>query len=137
MLLVDTNIVFSLLVRNTPWFESARALYARDSDWRTESHALAEISNVLSRYVRVRELTAAQALSVMAQADERLRPRLLSVGAVEALRVALKHRVSAYDARFLLCATEMGVKLVTEDAKLRNAAPRLTQSLQDALSAPL
>jgi predicted nucleic acid-binding protein len=136
MLLVDTHIVFSLLVRNTPWFESARALYARDSDWRTESHALVEIGNVLSRYVRVRELTAAQALSVMAEAHERLRPRLASVGAVEALRAALKHKVTAYDARFLLCATEMGVKLVTEDVKLRHAAPRLTQSLQEALSAP-
>ena len=135
MLLVDTNIAFALLVRNTPLFEAARELYARDADWRSDSHALVEISNVLSRYVRARELTAAQAVAVMTEAAERLRPHLISVGPVEALRMALKYKVSAYDARFLLCAAELGVKLVTEDVKLRTAAPALTQSLQAALAA--
>ena len=135
MLLVDSNIVFSLLVSSTPWHRSARELYAGDGDWRTESHALVEVSNVLSRYVRARELTASQAVAVMTDADQRLRPRLITVDPVEALRAALKYKVSAYDARFLLCAADLGVKLVTEDVKLRNAAPRLTQSLQDALAA--
>lgn len=135
MLLVDSNIVFSLLVSSTPWHQTARELYAHDDDWRTESHALVEISNILSRFVRARELTGTQAVAVMTDTDERLRPRLITVGHVEALRLALKYKVSAYDARFLLCATDLGVKLVTEDVKLRNAAPGLTQSLQDALAA--
>ena len=135
MLLVDTNIVFSLLVSTTPWYAAARKLHAGDADWRTESHALVEMSNVLSRFVRARELTSHQAVAVMAEADQRLQPRLITVGHVEALRTALKYKVSAYDARFLLCAADLGVKLVTEDLKLRNAAPSLTQSLQEALAA--
>ena len=135
MILVDTNIIFALLVRNTPWSDAARELYARDEDWRTESHALVEISNVLSRYVRARELTGPQAVAVMTEADERLRPRMLVAGHVDALRMALKHKVSAYDARFLLGASELGVKLVTEDLKLRSAAPHLTRSMQQALAA--
>ena len=71
----------------------------------------------------------------MAEADARFRPRLIAVSHIDALRVALKHKVSAYDARFLLCATELAVKLVTEDVKLRNAVPGLTVSLPDALAA--
>jgi predicted nucleic acid-binding protein len=137
MVLVDTNIIFSLLVSSAPWFDAARALYARDPDWRTESHALVEIGNVLSRYVRAREMTGAQALALMTDADERLRPRMIVAGHVDALRTAMKYKVSAYDARFLYCANDLGARLVTEDAKLRKAAPRLTQSLQDALAARL
>ena len=135
MLLVDTNIVFALLVGTSPWSGPARDMYALDPDWRTESHALVEISNILSRYVRARELTATQALALMAEADARFRPRLIAVSHIDALRVALKHKVSAYDARFLLCATELAVKLVTEDVKLRNAVPGLTVSLPEALAA--
>ena len=51
------------------------------------------------------------------------------------MRTALAHGVSAYDARFLVAARELGVKLVTEDEKLRRAAPELTQSLEEALAA--
>ena len=53
----------------------------------------------------------------------------------QAMRTALAHGVSAYDARFLVAARELGVKLVTEDEKLRRAAPELTQSLEEALAA--
>jgi predicted nucleic acid-binding protein len=49
------------------------------------------------------------------------------------LRVAEEFAVSAYDARFLGAAQTLGAKLVTEDARLRAAAPMLTVSLADAL----
>ncbi len=42
--------------------------------------------------------------------------------------------VSAYDARFLVVAQTFGGRLVTEDTKLRRAAPGLTQSLEQALA---
>lgn len=52
-----------------------------------------------------------------------------------ALRVAGQFAVSACDARFLAAAQSLGGRLVTEDAKLRAAAPALTQSLGEALEA--
>ncbi len=134
MRLVDSNVVFSLFVASTPWHDAARALHAQDGDWCTESHALVEVSNVLARYVRARELSAAQALRVMTEVELQMRPNLLHAGAVEALDTALRFKVSAYDARFLRCATQLGSRLVTEDAKLRRAAPRLTLSLDEALA---
>ena len=51
-----------------------------------------------------------------------------------ALALATRHGVTAYDARFLALAERVGLRLVTEDSKLRAAAPALTQSLADALA---
>lgn len=135
MLLVDSNIVFALLVQSTPWHRSARELHELDGEWRTESHALVEIGNVLSRYVRVGELSSPKAVALMSDADQRMRPAMVTVEHVDALRVAIKYKVSAYDARFLLAAAQLGSKLITEDLKLRMAAPALTRSLVDALAA--
>jgi predicted nucleic acid-binding protein len=135
MLLVDTNIVFALFVQSTPWFAAVRELYGRDDDWRTESHGLVELSNVLSRYVRAKLLKPADALAVLALAEARLGPRAVTVAHRDALDLALKRKISAYDARFLRAAAMLGVPLVTEDSKLRKAAPELTCSLADALAA--
>ena len=50
------------------------------------------------------------------------------------LAIAARYRVSAYDARFLALADQLGRRLVTEDTRLRGAAPALTQSLAEALA---
>ncbi len=135
MVLVDTNIVFALLVRSTPLYEAACELHERDSDWRIESYGLVELTNVLSRYVRARLLKSDDALAVLSVAESRFGPRVVSVANHDALATALDQKVSAYDARFLCAAKLLGVPLVTEDAKLRRAAPRLTRSLAEELSA--
>ena len=51
------------------------------------------------------------------------------------LQAALEFGISAYDARFVSAARELGVRLVTEDARLRRAAPALTQTIAQALEA--
>jgi predicted nucleic acid-binding protein len=134
MVLVDTNIVFALLVQSTPWFEAARDLYERDSDWRIESHGLVELTNVLSRYVRAKLLKSADALAVLSMAEARLGSRVVTIAHHEALNMALNRKISAYDARFLCAAKLLGTRLVTEDVKLRKAAPESTLSLTDALT---
>jgi predicted nucleic acid-binding protein len=134
VILVDTNIVFSLLIENDR-SELARTLMVRDDDWRAESHSLVELTNVLTRYVRARELTANEATMLLTEAEDRLRTGLLVVAHADALRIAIQHKISAYDARFLVAAEHLGVPLVTEDQKLRKAAPELTQSLTGALAA--
>ena len=50
-----------------------------------------------------------------------------------AMEMALTHNVSAYDARLLVVAAALGSPLLTEDAKLRRAAPLLTRSLPHSL----
>jgi predicted nucleic acid-binding protein len=131
--LVDTNVLFGLLVRQAQWHDSARALHALDPEWRTESYALVELGNVLARYVRAKQLTASVALGLMGAADARMRRGLITVANVDALEAAIRYRVSAYDARYLVAAERLGRRLVTEDARLRAAAPDLTCSTAEAL----
>jgi predicted nucleic acid-binding protein len=47
------------------------------------------------------------------------------------LTLALESGCSAYDCEFVALAKQLGVKLVTEDAKLRRAFPRWTVGLAE------
>jgi len=133
VVVVDTNVLAYLLIEGDRT-AAAQALYARDADWRSESFLLVEFSNMLATYVRNGRLDAEAETALLAAADRTL-TGTVSLPHPRALEVALELGVSAYDARFLAVARGLGVKLVTEDAKLRAAAPALTQSLTDAIAA--
>jgi predicted nucleic acid-binding protein len=133
MVLVDTNIIAPLYVRSART-DAVIKLFALDALWRTEPLALIELSNVLITYERARYITAATARDCLDRAATFLQPNLFRVSHQAALDIALDYPVTAYDARFLAVAQQLGVRLVTEDAKLRTAAPVLTQSLTEALA---
>jgi predicted nucleic acid-binding protein len=133
MLVVDTNIIVPLYVRASA-SEAVRELRDRDAVWRTDPFALIEFSNVLTTYERARYLTKAMAKECLARAQSFLRPHYFSVTHEAALEHAVRYRLAAYDGRFLALAQQLGSQLVTEDAKLRAAAPALTQSLAEALA---
>ena len=133
MVVVDTNIVTYLLIEGDRT-KQVQALFAKDSDWRSEAFLLVEFSNLLATFRRVQALSGEQTETLLAEAARRVR-ELLSVPNLRALRCAERYAVSAYDARFLAAADTLGTKLVTEDAKLRAAAPELTRSLAQALAA--
>jgi predicted nucleic acid-binding protein len=133
MVVVDTNILAYLLIEGDRT-KQAQALFAKDSDWRSEAFLLIEFSNILATYRRMNALSGEQTESLLAEAARRVR-ELLNVPNLSTLRCAERFAVSAYDARFLAVADTLGTKLVTEDAKLRAAAPELTRSLAQALGA--
>lgn len=133
MLVVDTNIIAPLYVRSALTDAVAR-LFAQDRIWRTEPLALIELSNVLITYERARYITAATARDCLNRAAAFLQPNLFRVSHEAALDAALRYGTTAYDARFLALAQQLSSPLVTEDAKLRTAAPKLTQSLAEALA---
>lgn len=131
MVAVDTNIVAYLLLEGDRT-RDAQALFAHDADWRSESFLLVEFSNLLATYRRKGALGGVAAASLLASA-ERTMSRLVNLPHARALAIAGEYGVSAYDARFLGTAQGLGTRLVTEDAKLRSAAPELTRSLSQAL----
>ncbi len=133
MLLVDTNIIAPLYLRSAR-SEAVAELFARDAVWRTEPLALIEFSNILATYQGLRYITAATAHDCLNRATAFLQPYFFSVSHEVALEAALRYRTTAYDARFLALAAQLGIPLVTEDAQLRAAAPTLTQSLAEALA---
>lgn len=134
MIVADTNVLFALVIDND-WSASAVRLYDQDEDWRTDTHALVELTNVLVRHMRNKIMTAEEARSALADAEYLMNSSLCSAGHSDVLDLAMEHRVSAYDARFLVAARFFGTRLVTEDVKLRNAAPELTRSIAEALAA--
>lgn len=133
MIAVDTNVLAYLLLEGdrTP---QAQALYARDPHWRSEAFLLVEFSNILATYARRGSLGADAAADLLAAA-ERVTAGLVNLPHARALAIAAEFGVSAYDARFLGAAQALGTRLVTEDAKLRAAAPRITCSIDQALQA--
>ena len=132
MVVVDTNIVAYLLIEGDRTAQ-AQALYARDPDWRSEGFLLVEFSNLLATCVRQGRLDADTAGSLLSAAEQTL-TGLVNLPHARALALAAEHGTSAYDARFLAVARQLGGKLVTEDAKLRASAPALTQSIAQALA---
>ena len=131
MFLVDTNVLVFLLIEGdrTPL---AQKLFRQDPDWRSETFALVEFSNVLATYIRIRALTLEQG-NAMLRTVEAIAPRLTEVAHVEALESAARYGISAYDARFIALARHLGTRVVTEDRKLRLAVPTWTMTIEEAL----
>src|SRR5207248_4749114 len=132
MLLVDTNVVVYLLIAGD-YTAAAQQLRARDSDWRSEAFLLVEFTNLLASSIATKRMTLSLAQDLLAKATALFDGKLGRIPHSSVLATAARHRVSAYDARFLALADQLGRRLVTDDTKLRAAAPTLTQSLAEAL----
>lgn len=134
MLLVDTNVVAFLLI-DGHHTEAAQELRIRDPDWRSEVFLLVEFTNVLASSIARKRMTLSLAGALLAKAAALFDGKLGRVPHASVLAIATRHRVSTYDARFLVLADQLGSRLITEDARLRAAAPALTQSLAEAVAA--
>lgn len=132
MRVVDTNVIAYLLIAGDAT-KQAQALWQADPDWCSEPFFRIEFSNLLVTQVRAKALTLAQALALLDRAQTAVTVTA-EVAHAEAVRIASSFGVSAYDARFLAAAQGAGSRLVTEDSRLRKAAPTLTQSLAEALA---
>jgi predicted nucleic acid-binding protein len=134
MVAVDCNVLAYVLI-DAEHTAKARALLARDPDWQSDTLVLVELSNVLATAMRVRRLPLAEAHLALVHAQDVVDAGLHEADHADVLALASQLRVSAYDARYLVVAKALGVRLVTEDAKLRRAAPALTQTIVEALAA--
>jgi predicted nucleic acid-binding protein len=133
MLLVDTNVVAYLLIEGNHT-EAAQQLRRRDPDWRSEAFLLVEFTNVLASSIATGRMTFGLAEDFLGKAVALFDGKLRSMPPASVLAAAVRHGVSAYDARFLALAEAIGLPIVTEDKKLRAAAPDLTQSLAEAFA---
>lgn len=132
MVAVDCNVLVHLLLQGeqTP---RARALLEHDADWHSEALMMVELTNVLATAMRVRKLALKDATMALTQAEGIVASALHAASHFDTLATAAHYRISAYDAHYLVVARNLGVKLVTEDARLRKSAPELTQSLAEAV----
>jgi len=133
VLIVDTNVLAYLLIEGD-YTAAARLLHRRDDDWRSEAFIMIEFTNVLAASIAARRMNLVLAQRFLADATLLLHGKLGLIPHDSVLSLAVQYRVTAYDARFLALAQQLERRLVTEDAKLRAAAPKLTQSLAEALA---
>src|SRR2546421_7675845 len=103
MLLVHTNVVVYLLIEGDHT-KSAQELRSRDPDWRSEAFLLVEFTNLLVSSIATRRMTLTLAQDLLAKAVALLDGKLARIPHAPVLAIAVPHRVSAYDARFLALA---------------------------------
>jgi predicted nucleic acid-binding protein len=133
MIPVDTNVIFPLFVRSERT-EDVKTLRELDPIWTTDPFAMIEFSNILVTYQRSKLLSKSDALDCLSAVGDFLSPNFIAVSHETAMECAIRFGVSAYDARYLAVAEAAGSRLVTEDTRLRKAAPALTQSIAEALA---
>jgi len=131
MIVVDSNVLAYLLIEGekTPL---ARALFERDPVWHSASFAPLELTNILATSIRATRLEDASANQALAKALALMENNLHELPHAPVLALANRLRISAYDAFYLGVSIELGVPLVTEDRRLREAAPDRCLSLAQA-----
>ncbi|HUT36775.1 MAG TPA: type II toxin-antitoxin system VapC family toxin [Planctomycetota bacterium] len=120
---VDASVGIKLFV-NEPHSDKAHALFSLAAgDPRTEFHVpelfYIESVNILWKCVRRARITETSALESVVRLQGLPLSRVATDGILrEALRLALEHRISAYDATYVASALLVGAPLVTCDEPL-------------------
>ena len=80
-----------------------------------------EIGNALSAMHKRKQITNKEAQSVL-QASNSIPVRLVAPDILEALKIAIKFNIYAYDAYFLQCAIQLSSPLITLDGRMKQVA---------------
>lgn len=128
MIVVDTNILAYLYLPGDHT-AGAEALYARDAEWAVPVLWRSEFRNILAGYLRRDQLTYDQALALLAEAESLVAGHEYEVASRDVIGLVRDSDCSAYDCEFVALAQSLGVALVTADAKLLRAFPRVALPL--------
>lgn len=128
MIVVDTNVITYALIEGD---QTALALQVRqvDPQWVVPPLWRHEFLNVLATFTRHEILDLTQATRVWQNALRRLQRAERTMDMPVALRLAVEHKISAYDAQYLALARSLGVPCVTEDRQLLKKFPDLAVSM--------
>ena len=127
MIVADTNLLAYLLIEGERT-DAARAVWAKDSHWMLPTLWRSEFLNVLATAVRARVLTLAQAHETWHVAHSIFDRSEVEPSGDDVLDTAAERNLSAYDAQFVVAATDLEVPLVTSDRRLLEACPDLALS---------
>jgi predicted nucleic acid-binding protein len=131
LIVVDTNVV-AYLYLPTEYTEQAEALLQRHPQWAVPLLWRSEFGNILAGYLRRKALSFEAACDLQAEAEGLLEGAEHEVASQRVLELVRDSDCSAYDCEFAALAIGLGVKLVTMDAKLLKAFPRVAVRLSTA-----
>ena len=135
LIVVDTNIIAYLLIQGeqTP---KAQLLLNRMPEWSAPSFWRIEFLNVLMNYSHYQKLPPMDVRRIWKASFRLSHLREESVEADQALDLAIKYKISGYDALFVSLAQSLQTVCLTQDKALRKAVPHLTASMDDFLKPP-
>jgi len=117
VIVVDTNVIAYFLLPGEHT-EQAERVFHRDPVWAAPLLWRSEFRNVLAVYMRQGRLLLEHALQLMDKAEILMQEREYEVSSVRVLSLVAGTRCSAYDGEFVVLAQDLGLSLVTSDARL-------------------
>ena len=130
MIVVDTNVIAYLLILGHQT-KFSQNLLRKDAEWVAPILWKSEFRNVLTKYLRIEELTLSRATRMMTDAEQLMRKAEFDVNSEEVLKLAEESNCSAYDCEFVALARELQTSLVTTDKSILRAFPKVAVSLQE------
>ena len=127
MIVTDTNLLAHLFLGG-PGTVLAREVFIRDPEWAAPFLWRSEFRSVLAQYLRKREISVADALSLQRKAESLLLGREYLVRSERVLRLVSESSCSAYDCEFVALAEQLRVPLVTSDRQVLTAFPAIARS---------
>lgn len=131
MIVVDTNVIASLLFPTNQQTQAALALLTRDRDWAAPVLWRSEFCNILATGVRNNWLTEQQAVEALANAEALMQGGDYSIPSAAVLQTAIASGCTAYDCEFVVLARELKVALITVDRALLQTFPQIARPLVD------
>ena len=128
MIVVDANIL-AYLYLPTDHTARAEALLRDDADWAAPVLWRSEFRNILAGCMRRKALTLEQARAIQGEAEALMAGNDYDVDSARVLELARDSDCSAYDCEYVALAAQLGVGLVTMDARLLKAFPGRTAPL--------
>lgn len=125
MIVVDTNVLIYLLVPGERT-EQAERVFRRDPVWAAPLLWRSEFRNVLAVYMRRGLLSLDHALQLINNAEILMQGREYEISSARILSLVAGTRCSAYDGEFVALAQDLGLSLVTSDARLLAEFPATT-----------
>ena len=133
MIVADTNVVSYLLI-NGIYSKEAGRIIEKDSDWVVPPLFFSEFRNVLSIYLRHRDMQLSESYAIMRQAELLMKGNIVEVQSVPILSLIAASNCSAYDCEFVALAHQLRVPLVTYDKKILREFPETAVSPQKFLA---
>ncbi len=132
MIVVDTNIIAYLFVRNDEFTPITKELYRKDRSWIAPSLWKFEFFNLLNLY-RKRSLLAEEDMKDIYFKSLETVETVDLVDLSFLYNVASTSDLTGYDAQFVALANEKNLSLITEDKRIRNEFSNIAVSIKDFL----
>lgn len=129
MIVVDTNIIAYFVIGSDHTLE-AEAVFTADPDWSAPLLWKSEMRNLLTIYLRRKEMTLDDACTTMDKAKRTVQGREFEVRSDRVLKLSEASGCTAYDCEFVSVAQSLDIPLVTADRKVLAAFPDITRSMK-------